>query len=555
MALAETDVEHEPWQVRVDGLPEAIPSNTGDPSLSRLMSTWLDRCLKDHKGKCGASPDVDANWHPKRLLHISDSSSDRVRLIDTAFEKPTGRYATLSHCWGPNPTFLRLDAENMPSLIAHGIPTAALPPSFRDTVVTCRRLHIAYLWIDSLCILQRGAGSRADWSLHAIQMAQIYTNCVLNIAIDRASSPWAGAFAARDPAPLQHSTVVVPRRTGGSTRVCTVGTTADDPEKLRARQPLAARAWVLQERLLAPRVLHFGGDRVFWECGAAWRDELRPGPPRAGCSSASPSPSPSSSRPLAVYDPFDVPGADARGKPATRFWNVILPVAYFISLYSFELSAILHDINTASLSGHNLRLSQQSRSAAVIKHPRFQHWLKTKTSAALHVDGSERGSSAAISSMSYVCNLLWQALEGLEETDVFLPLIFFCGLHTTDDDPLSGAVGIIKSLTAPLLLRYGANLDLAFVTNELLQGMETDSLDVFCYLFRGLLCSLSHGTVFCIVDGISWVENDEHVNGLRQLLAFMKGLVKEVRRAGSGLLVKILLTSPSMSACSGEWLS
>ncbi|KAL1616707.1 hypothetical protein SLS54_008274 [Diplodia seriata] len=261
-------------------------------------------CLRDHKGKCGASPDVDASWHPKRLLHISESS-DHVRLIDTASEKPTGRYATLSHCWGPNPTFLRLDASNMASLMADGIATAALPPSFRDTVVTCQRLHIAYLWIDSLCIQQAGAGSSADWSLHAIQMASIYQNCVLNIAIDRAASPWDGAFVSRDPSPLQHSTVRLLRRT------CTVGTAADEPEKLRGRQPLAARAWVLQERLLAPRVLHFGGDRVFWECSVAWLDELRPG----GCR-ASPS------RPLAVYDPFDVP-TDARGKPA-RFWNVIV---------------------------------------------------------------------------------------------------------------------------------------------------------------------------------------------------------------------------------------
>ncbi|KAL1616704.1 hypothetical protein SLS54_008271 [Diplodia seriata] len=232
----------------------------------------------------------------------------------------------------------------------------------------------------------------------------------------------------------------------------------------------------------------------------------------------------------------------------------IIRTSDIISLCGFDLSAILHDINTASLSGHNLKLSQQSRSAAVIKDSRFQHWLKMKTSAVLHVDGSERGSSAAISPISYACNLLWQALESLEGTDVFMPLIFFCGLHTADGDPLSGAVGIVKSLVAQLLLKHGANLDLAFVTHDLLRGIETGSLDAFCYLFRGLLCSLSHGTVFCIVDGISWVENDQHVLGLRQLLAFLMGLVEEVRRTGGELLVKVLLTSPSLSECAGDWL-
>lgn len=30
--------------------------------------------------------------------------------------------------------------------------------------------------------------------------------------------------------------------------------------------PLNQRAWVLQERLLAPRVLHFGPEQLTWEC-------------------------------------------------------------------------------------------------------------------------------------------------------------------------------------------------------------------------------------------------------------------------------------------------
>jgi hypothetical protein len=31
-------------------------------------------------------------------------------------------------------------------------------------------------------------------------------------------------------------------------------------------EPLNARAWTLQERLLAPRTLHYGSNQVFWEC-------------------------------------------------------------------------------------------------------------------------------------------------------------------------------------------------------------------------------------------------------------------------------------------------
>lgn len=37
-----------------------------------------------------------------------------------------------------------------------------------------------------------------------------------------------------------------------------------DRELMKA--PLHRRAWVLQERILAPRVLHFGSKQLFWEC-------------------------------------------------------------------------------------------------------------------------------------------------------------------------------------------------------------------------------------------------------------------------------------------------
>jgi hypothetical protein len=30
--------------------------------------------------------------------------------------------------------------------------------------------------------------------------------------------------------------------------------------------PLSSRGWVLQERLLSPRTLHYGKEQMFWEC-------------------------------------------------------------------------------------------------------------------------------------------------------------------------------------------------------------------------------------------------------------------------------------------------
>jgi hypothetical protein len=38
------------------------------------------------------------------------------------------------------------------------------------------------------------------------------------------------------------------------------------PQELDQDFPLLQRAWVLQERLLSPRVLHFGRHELMWEC-------------------------------------------------------------------------------------------------------------------------------------------------------------------------------------------------------------------------------------------------------------------------------------------------
>jgi hypothetical protein len=40
-----------------------------------------------------------------------------------------------------------------------------------------------------------------------------------------------------------------------------------------ANEPLSSRAWTLQERLLSPRILHFGTEQMYWECGECFLGE------------------------------------------------------------------------------------------------------------------------------------------------------------------------------------------------------------------------------------------------------------------------------------------
>ncbi|KAJ3541688.1 hypothetical protein NM208_g4492 [Fusarium decemcellulare] len=291
------DLESDPCRVRRD-FPALrdIPNNTGHEDVAKLAKTWLQDCKDFHRCESvGGTRDTD--WYPQRLIYVGDTNQP-PRLILREEEHVEGGYAALSHCWGPNPQFTMLSSDTLEQF-RDEIPLEELPASFRDAIITCRRLDIPYIWIDSLCILQHGEDSHADWLHNSEEMHRVYFNCELNIAIDVSKSPHEGAFRGRDPTFLQsctvwspfHPKVRVPRglawtQTGrviiphpdhlkelekeeessaGKINVFEIYTPEDISWAHRG-QPLNTRAWVFQERLLSPRTLHFVSDRITWEC-------------------------------------------------------------------------------------------------------------------------------------------------------------------------------------------------------------------------------------------------------------------------------------------------
>ncbi|KAK8254392.1 heterokaryon incompatibility protein-domain-containing protein [Phyllosticta capitalensis] len=270
--LAKADVETQPWKVR-DGKTIAFPSNTGDPAVLDLARDWLRTCQDKHSlctEMVSKSRDGALSKHPKRLIDLSNlaKSSGNPFLIETRDHELQGPYATLSHCWGTK-EFITLTENNIGDMLTE-IPMDQLPKSFQDAITVCVRLKIQYLWIDSLCIIQAKAGINEDWIEHARTMADIYRNCVLNIAIDRASNPFEGAFVERDIGLLQPGRVTVPC-TGVFDHESCFETKFFAPAKkdqisMLEELPLSKRGWTFQERFCSPRVLHFGQDRIYWEC-------------------------------------------------------------------------------------------------------------------------------------------------------------------------------------------------------------------------------------------------------------------------------------------------
>ncbi|KAH7044534.1 hypothetical protein B0J12DRAFT_181218 [Macrophomina phaseolina] len=107
-------------------------------------------------------------------------------------------------------------------------------------------------------------------------MQDVYLNCHLNISILHAKGPSKGAFARRNPHTIRRCDVSwAPDRVDEQT--WTVLNCRTDSFVAINLPTLASRAWVVQERLLAPRTVHFSHDRIFWECrGEFLRSETFP---------------------------------------------------------------------------------------------------------------------------------------------------------------------------------------------------------------------------------------------------------------------------------------
>lgn len=91
----------------------------------------------------------------------------------------TVSYAALSHCWGlPSMLPIRTLKENI-ACHRERILFVDLSRTFQDAIQVARGLHLSYLWIDCLCIVQ---DDKHDWERESVQMAQVYRESVCTIS-------------------------------------------------------------------------------------------------------------------------------------------------------------------------------------------------------------------------------------------------------------------------------------------------------------------------------------------------------------------------------------
>ncbi|KAF5612310.1 tol [Fusarium subglutinans] len=205
------------------------------------------------------------SWKPTRLLCVCNTQAAlQVRLVESQDIPDGAEYLTLSHRTGAGNT-LQLTRSNIEAFKS-SIPVDELSCLFMDACNTTKRLSHEFLWIDTLCIIQ---DDPADWQHEVGSMASIYGNSWLNLSADGNDAAEHGLFC---PSSKRADRPWLPeyihREWGeGFPRNYCISDYHNWWERI-SDSKLNRGAWALQERVLAPRVLHLGLEQVALECSS-----------------------------------------------------------------------------------------------------------------------------------------------------------------------------------------------------------------------------------------------------------------------------------------------
>jgi hypothetical protein len=230
--------------------------DTGSAQAQKKVQGWLSTCKDNHKS---CSP-ISKQKLPTRILDVEQFDQTLDIRLHQSEDCEEAIYLTLSHCWGKE-HFISLKTSNFIEF-QQRIQFTVLPRTFQDAVTFCRHLGVKYLWIDSLCIIQ---DSKEDWDTEASKMANVYGKSCLTIAAAKGAGPESGLFA----------------NSGSEYQLRVLGVLSHN--QISPRQPvfsrrkiphldtqqgctLLSRGWVLQERILSPRILYFGAQELVFEC-------------------------------------------------------------------------------------------------------------------------------------------------------------------------------------------------------------------------------------------------------------------------------------------------
>ncbi|CAH0036921.1 unnamed protein product [Clonostachys rhizophaga] len=195
---------------------------------------------------------------PTRFIDVRGGIGDNIRLIHGK-DMQSPIFFALSHRWGDKHE--HQFGCTLPSNVKHrfnGINLGELPGNFQEAIEIAKAMGVRYLWIDLLCIVQMDSD---DWKREAVRMEQMYSNASCVLAASSSNSSIEG-FLKNSREKRPYVSVKSPRR-----KIVYVCKDKDDFHTDVERSILNSRGWVLQERALARRIIHFTKNQAYFECG------------------------------------------------------------------------------------------------------------------------------------------------------------------------------------------------------------------------------------------------------------------------------------------------
>ncbi|CAI6337813.1 unnamed protein product [Periconia digitata] len=248
-----------------DSIETRMQSTASQQAIQKAKA-WIRTCSNSHQA-CA----VSSQFLPTRLVRISeDAMTFQVISTTSMCKKP---YVALSHCWGGEIS-VKLTPETHHSL-CDGFEVTKLPRNFREAIKITRELGYDFIWVDSLCIIQ----GTDDWEKQSAMMASVYENAIFTLAATASDNSEGGCFRDRDNF-LHYECVLL---TSNSRSLFIAPALRQNHDTLTTAfhekvdmAPLNSRAWVFQERMLSPRILHCGEGFLLFECNTLQATEFNP---------------------------------------------------------------------------------------------------------------------------------------------------------------------------------------------------------------------------------------------------------------------------------------
>jgi hypothetical protein len=248
---------------KVPEIQIGIPELPKGEARFEICRQWLQDCDAHDSCKLLDRFKLTDLGPPTRLLYVGEGDAPQLRLYVTRKEDVNLKYIALSHPWG-NKSHHSHFLTDIGNVNEHkkSISETDLPALFKDAIKLTRELHCQYIWIDSLCIIQ---GKGGDFESEAVRMELVYSMAYCVIATTHAtgnSDKFLTPGSERDCVKIGNH--------GSQFYVCEP---IDDFQKHVLDGHLNTRGWVLQERALARRTIHFTKEQMYWECGEGIRCE------------------------------------------------------------------------------------------------------------------------------------------------------------------------------------------------------------------------------------------------------------------------------------------